>query len=78
MTVVNSSSVFQKHPFREIVEDAAPVIAGTELYKHFQAILGNQVDENSINYSSIIREQKFRKDRLKKMASYEKSPWARD
>ena len=78
MTVVNSSSVFQKHPFREIVEDAAPVIAGTELYKHFQALLGNQVDENSINYSSIIREQKFRKDRLKKMVSYEKSPWARD
>lgn len=78
MTVVNSSSVFQKHPYREIVEDAAPVIAGSELYKHFQAILGNQVDENSINYSSIIREQKFRKDRLKKVLTYEKSPWSRD
>jgi len=78
MTVVNSSSVFQKHPYREIVEDAAPTIAGTELYKHFQAILGNQVDENSINYSSIIKEQRYRKDRLKKILGYEKSPWARD
>ena len=78
MTVVNSSSVFQKHPYREIVEDAAPTIAGTELYKHFQSILGNQVDENSINYSSIIKEQRYRKDRLKKILGYEKSPWARD
>lgn len=78
MTVVNSSSVFQKHPYREIVEDAAPTIAGTELYKHFQSILGNQVDENSINYSSIIKEQRHRKDRLKKILGHEKSPWARD
>ena len=78
MTVVNSSSVFEKHPFKEMIEDVAQSLAGSERWKYFNDILGSVTDSQTINYTSIINKHRQQKDALRKMSGYEKSPWSRD
>jgi hypothetical protein len=54
MTVVNSSSVFQKHSFREMVEDYAKEIVDSSTLAWYNEILKQSDYKESADYSAII------------------------
>ena len=61
MTLVNSSNVFQKFDFREMVEDYAPKVIDSNLLSQYKDMLKNTDFKEGIDYSSIINVNKQRK-----------------
>ena len=61
MTLVNSSSVFSKYPYREMVEDYAPNVVDPTTLSMFKEILKRQDYKESADYSSLINVRRQRK-----------------
>ena len=61
MTIVNTSSIFSKHTFREMVEDWATQILDSTTLAEYNLILKNVEFRESADYSSIINVNRQRK-----------------
>jgi hypothetical protein len=61
MTVVNISSVFSKHAFKEMVEDYATQILDAQTLLEYNNFLKNVEFRESADYSSIINVNRQRK-----------------
>lgn len=61
MTIVNCSSVFTKHPFKEMVEDWAPKILDPATLAEYNSILKNADYREAADYSSIINVNRQRR-----------------
>ncbi len=61
MTLVNLSSVFSKHPYREMVEDYAPKILDSHLLSSYQNTLMNQDYVEATDYRALLNVRKQRK-----------------
>jgi hypothetical protein len=61
MTLVNVSSVFSKHGFREMVEDYAPKILDSFLLSSYKSILLNQDFNEGTDYRALLNVRKQRR-----------------
>lgn len=77
MTMVNASSIFQKHSFKEMVEDYANDMVDKEMITYFNKILNNIDFTESADYTSIININRQRRfiNQYKKNVDNEKGNW---
>jgi hypothetical protein len=61
MTLVNTSSVFNKHEFREMVEDYGPKIVDGVKLSNFKNILGKVEYTEGIDYQALLNVNKRRR-----------------
>ena len=61
MTLVNTSSVFSKHDFREMVEDYASKVLDPSTLSKYKSLLNQTEYTEGIDYSSIIKINKQRR-----------------
>jgi hypothetical protein len=61
MTLVNTSSIFSKHSWREIVEDYAPKILDTFLLNQYMDILNNVDYQEATDYRALLNVRKQRR-----------------
>ena len=61
MTLVNSSSVFSRYDFREMVEDYSTKIVDSSILSHWREILKRSEFKEGTDYASIININKQRK-----------------
>jgi hypothetical protein len=61
MTLVNTSSVFSKHSWKEMVEDYAPNILDTYLLSHYRDILKNVDYQEATDYRALLNVRRQRR-----------------